>query len=595
LHDKSLLFLSFQSICCEFIFFQNAFRPNVPDRASIFVFLKEGLSMFPKVFKAIVLIFSACCFLAGGMAPTSAVKAYNCGTGDGDCIVIGGAPVVITDVISRTSTPFYPLNGGVDPFNLRPGGVNDGKTDLLSNATDIAVSPSACVSGVDDAGTTMFKCNQIVDVVFARKNGQDWHLLTEPVASKPLVGVYTSWLMSPAGQTIVKNAGYENVAPTLANGGISAVPGKLVVWGANDKGQGSLPAGIANEKSFIAVASGNKYNLALSQAGDVYAWGDNSKGQLGLGSADNAGWISNDALGGQFGNILAIATGGDHSLAIMGIGDQTALYAWGDNTSGQLGDGTTTSSNRPVRVTVQGLDTTNVKAIAAGAMHSLALTQDGHIISWGDATNAVPAAFTHENYTESFTAIAASKMVSMALKADGTVATWGDQGDAVPAAVNSGAKVVAIATGGNHFLVLKADGSMVAWGEDLGVVPVLSQVTAIATGEINGLALKSDGNLVDWREGTVADVVINPIDPNVKGVTAIAGGFDHNLAIIQPVQIPAWDVNGDGITDIGDVASIGIHWGETGASGWIPEDINKDGVIDIGDVAVAGLHWSETW
>ena len=58
---------------------------------------------------------------------------------------------------------------------------------------------------------------------------------------------------------------------------------------------------------------------------------------------------------------------------------------------------------------------------------------------------------------------------------------------------------------------------------------------------------------------------------------------------------PAWDLNGDGVCNIGDVVIVGLHWLETGIEGWIPEDLNSDGVINIGDVVVLGLYWGETW
>lgn len=58
---------------------------------------------------------------------------------------------------------------------------------------------------------------------------------------------------------------------------------------------------------------------------------------------------------------------------------------------------------------------------------------------------------------------------------------------------------------------------------------------------------------------------------------------------------PAWDLNNDHVINIGDVVKIGLVWGQTGMSGWIPEDLNNDGVINIGDVVVVGLHWGETW
>jgi PKD repeat protein len=76
---------------------------------------------------------------------------------------------------------------------------------------------------------------------------------------------------------------------------------------------------------------------------------------------------------------------------------------------------------------------------------------------------------------------------------------------------------------------------------------------------------------------------------NVQGGHTVAVSFAINS------QPPAWDLNGDHVCDIGDVTMVGLHWGETGTPGWIPEDLNNDGVINIGDVVVLGLHWGETW
>jgi len=58
---------------------------------------------------------------------------------------------------------------------------------------------------------------------------------------------------------------------------------------------------------------------------------------------------------------------------------------------------------------------------------------------------------------------------------------------------------------------------------------------------------------------------------------------------------PEWDLNGDHVCNIGDVVKVGLHWGETGDDGWIPEDLNSDGIINIGDVVVVGLYWGDTW
>jgi len=70
---------------------------------------------------------------------------------------------------------------------------------------------------------------------------------------------------------------------------------------------------------------------------------------------------------------------------------------------------------------------------------------------------------------------------------------------------------------------------------------------------------------------------------------------NHTISVIFALDCPEWDLNGDHVCNIGDVVVIGLHWGEMGTAGWIPQDLNNDGVINIGDVVVLGLHWGETW
>lgn len=76
-------------------------------------------------------------------------------------------------------------------------------------------------------------------------------------------------------------------------------------------------------------------------------------------------------------------------------------------------------------------------------------------------------------------------------------------------------------------------------------------------------------------------------------------GLIVSLALIAPMSVfattyPDWDVNQDGITNIGDVTAIGLQWGKTGTSGWIRADVNKDGIVNILDVVVVGRHYGET-
>jgi hypothetical protein len=90
-------------------------------------------------------------------------------------------------------------------------------------------------------------------------------------------------------------------------------------------------------------------------------------------------------------------------------------------------------------------------------------------------------------------------------------------------------------------------------------------------------------------DGSSVGAVTSYTFTNVTANHTISASFAANTTS------PDWDLNGDHVCNIGDVVVLGLHWGQTGTHGWIPEDVNNDGVVNIGDVVVIGLHWGESW
>jgi alpha-tubulin suppressor-like RCC1 family protein len=175
---------------------------------------------------------------------------------------------------------------------------------------------------------------------------------------------------------------------------------------------------------------------AASLAGTVWAWGDNQYGELGNGTNTNSNIPVKVSLPSGV-TINDIAAGDWHSLALASNG---TVWAWGDNQYGELGNGTTTNSATPALVSLpSGVTITN---IAGGYYDSLALASNGTVWAWGDnqygelgngttTNNAIPVQFSASSLPKGVTIsnIAAGGVHSLALASNGTVWAWGYNGD----------------------------------------------------------------------------------------------------------------------------------------------------------------------
>ena len=125
--------------------------------------------------------------------------------------------------------------------------------------------------------------------------------------------------------------------------------------------------------------------MVLTSDGAVYIWGWNYHGQLGNNTKTNSNTIVavqtiGTPLAGK--KIVKIAAGQGHSLALT---DDGMVYTWGRNDTGQLGNNATTDAMLPVAVTVTGTPMSNktIVEIASGARHSLAIDSSGKVYAWG--------------------------------------------------------------------------------------------------------------------------------------------------------------------------------------------------------------------
>ena len=129
-----------------------------------------------------------------------------------------------------------------------------------------------------------------------------------------------------------------------------------------------LPEGVKS------CSAGKNHSIATMKDGSVLAWGCNDDCLLGTGwtvKQQEPKQVFPDILSG----VLDAAAGSKHNLALTEDGD---VLAWGSNDYGQLGDGTTTARRKPVKVKLSG-GFSRARAIAAGWYHSVALTDSGEV------------------------------------------------------------------------------------------------------------------------------------------------------------------------------------------------------------------------
>ncbi|MBI4544215.1 MAG: Ig-like domain-containing protein [Gemmatimonadetes bacterium] len=214
--------------------------------------------------------------------------------------------------------------------------------------------------------------------------------------------------------------------------------GAPVCWGLNTSGQrGSDPNAppccapavypVMGGLVVVSVSAGGgparAHTCALTAGGAAFCWGDNSAGQLGDSTTTSS---ARPVMVQGVGNFAAISAGYEHTCGVTRDGE---AYCWGKNSDGQLGDGTRTPSSRPVRVT-GGL---RFATVSAGSRHTCGVAAGGEAYCWGDnsqeqlGTGSTQSRLAPARVSggTGFQRVLAGDMHSCGLAADGRAYCWG--------------------------------------------------------------------------------------------------------------------------------------------------------------------------
>ncbi len=322
------------------------------------------------------------------------------------------------------------------------------------------------------------------------------------------------------------------------------------------------------------VSAGGNHSCALVTGGDVNCWGDNSSGQLG-----NATFINSNVpvrvtgLDGVNVRATAVSAGEAHSCALLVGG---AVWCWGLNATGQLGNATIINSNVPVAVS--GLDgVANVATqVSAGAGHTCAVLSTGAINCWGSnetaqlgdnsTTNSnVPIATSRiDGVTLRATQVSAGYLHTCAVLQSSAAMCWGRNTsgqlgiNAATVQVNTPASVVttamstavaSVSAGYLHTCAVLVSGAVWCWGSNsLGQLGINSSVTK-----------------------KITPTIVVGLDGIAVISTHVASATSHTCARIQSGGLRCWGYNFYGALGYGDTPSTRSPVTVIAASGGSPE------------------------
>lgn len=296
-----------------------------------------------------------------------------------------------------------------------------------------------------------------------------------------------------------------------------------------------LTLGLASVAQAQAISGGQFHTLFVTSSGDVYAWGDNSAGKLGDGTTTQR---RVPTLVPGLTDVIGVAAGGNHSAAVKTDG---TVWTWGANSSGQLGHGDTTYRSSPTQV----IGLSGVVAVVAGSSFTVVRKSDGTVYAWGQNSSGQLGDGTTTQRTSpvqvtgilSATGIAARNAHALAVLSDGSVKAWG---------ANTNGQL--------------GDGTTTSRSSPVTVSSV-SSATEVSAGAAHSLAVLADDTVVAWGannagqlgDGTTTQRTSPVTVTGLSDVVGVSAGDYTSYAFLSDGSAASWGSNGSG--QIGDGTS----------------------------------------
>jgi alpha-tubulin suppressor-like RCC1 family protein len=513
-----------------------------------------------------------------------------------------------TPAVSRDSA--FVLLGGDPTPRVRTAGIaiagRDGSCVYSTlNLSTGGVSETVTITDADGAGYRLYRGQEGGPVLIAlAKNPNPTCLLfviqrsLEPQsvtfgdARVPLSAASIAAAIAPPPETLVSIVPGDHHTCGLTN------TGRALCWGWNDKGQlgdGSLlpsptPVEVRGGYFFTQLTTANGNNTCgLTRGGLALCWGEIVKrnalpaelAAAGYADTVRVGFSENmlvPSMPGWIPKITQLASGHGHTCALTGDG---AVFCWGSNTLGQLGDGSRESRPSPKRV-----GTMNFTFIATGSAHTCALNASGRAYCWGwnrsgqlgDGTTADRTAPVPVSGELAFTQLAAGQNHTCGMTGSGAAFCWGSNENGElgtgeispsqpsPVAVAGGVTFTQLSAGGAHTCALGSDGVAYCWG-------------------FNGGGQLGQEEPREWPKDQSPFMHIDrrPLPAPVPGLTLarLAAGGSHTCGISTKGRAYCWGWNQH--WQLGDPATPRwVHPSPVQVRLALPQDPSRTGTLRVG-------------